>query len=188
MQFREPQPGILTLPLLDKAEADDIVKDIKVKTAWKPARVNGRKYKNEEAKEVRSATTASLSKASQEAELFNARVRSIIRPLIFKRWKHDILRHTDIQLVKYVPGDFFAVHRDNGQAYNDRYYTVVCYLNDNFEGGGTYFPSSDYTVEPVAGKAVIFPSDYLHKANEIISGEKYVAVIWMLDTEPVSWI
>lgn len=188
MQIHEPQPGILTLSLLDSAEAGEVLNEIQTTSNWKPAKVNGRKYKNEHAKEVRSATTTALKNASPAAELFNARIRSIVRPLIYKRWNHDILRHTDIQLVKYVPGDFFAVHRDNGQAYNDRYYTVVCYLNDDFEGGGTYFPSSDYTVEPVAGKAVIFPSDYLHKANEVVSGVKYVAVIWMLDTAPVSWI
>ncbi len=188
MKFDEPQPGIITLPLLEPKEAGEILQEIKKNHTWGPAKINGRKYKDAHAKEVRSATVSVIGQSTAEAELFNARIQSIVRPLIYKRWNHDILRHTNIQLVKYVPGDFFAVHRDNGSAYNERYYTVVCYLNDDFEGGGTYFPSSDYTVQPSAGKAVIFPSDYLHRADKILSGEKYIAVIWMLDTEPVSWI
>lgn len=188
MQYSESQPGIITLPLLNEDEAGSMLADLQENITWSPAKINGQKNKNSYAKEVRSATAAALEQSSEHSQLFEARIRSIVRPIIYKRWNHDILKHTNVQLVRYVPGDFFVVHRDNGSDYNERYYTVVCYLNSDFEGGGTYFPSSDYTVQPQAGKAVIFPSDYLHRANEVIEGVKYIAVIWMLDTPPVEWI
>ena len=188
MRYREPQPGLITLPLLEVEEAVEMLDDLKANTDWQPAKISSQKRKNRESKAVRSAMAAALAPSSPHAELFDARIRSIVRPLIYNRWNHDILRHTNVQLVRYVPGDFFVAHRDNGSDFNERYYTVVCYLNADFEGGGTYFPDSDYTVQPETGKAVIFPSDYLHRANEILAGEKYIAVIWMLDAPPVDWI
>ncbi|MFK7846953.1 MAG: prolyl hydroxylase family protein [Rhodothermales bacterium] len=188
MRYREPQPGVITLPLLNTNEAGEILGDLKANTDWNPAKISTRKRISKESKAVRSAMAAALPSSSPHAELIDARIRSIVRPIIYQRWNHDILRHTSVQLVRYTAGDFFAVHRDNGSSFNERYYTVVCYLNDDFDGGGTYFPDSDYTVQPEAGKAVIFPSDYLHRANEILKGVKYIAVIWMLDTPPVDWI
>jgi hypothetical protein len=59
-------------------------------------------------------------------------------------------------------------------------YTVVIYLNDNYEGGRTNFMSPDkskvlYTVTPVQGTALIFNHDIMHESEQVISGTKYIA-------------
>ncbi len=187
-RYQEPQPGIITLSLLDAVESADVLADLKAKHEWAPATVSGAATKAHHAPKVRSATVSSLEPNSETSLLFRGRVHSIIRPLIRQRWNRDIIHHSRIQLVKYVPGDFYKAHRDSGRKFDNRYFTVVCYLNDGFKGGGTYFPSSDYTVVPEAGKAVVFPSDYLHRADELIEGTKYIAVVWMLDSPPPKWI
>ena len=58
-----------------------------------------------------------------------------------------------------------------------RFLSVICYLNDEFEGGETSFPNFDYDSEVTTGGILIFPCTwtYLHKGNPIKSGSsKYV--------------
>jgi prolyl 4-hydroxylase len=69
-----------------------------------------------------------------------------------------------------------------------RIYTFLIYLNDDFEGGDTYFPNVDHTVVPEKGKAVLFRnvSDYgrilpesKHGGNPVLSGEKWIINKWI---------
>jgi predicted 2-oxoglutarate/Fe(II)-dependent dioxygenase YbiX len=90
--------------------------------------------------------------------------------------------------VRYQPGDYYAPHTDTGADLLDRYFTVLCYLNDDFEGGETRFPQIGYSVAPRRGKAVVFPATYLHQAGRVTSGEKYVIVSWLAGRPPIKWI
>ena len=58
-----------------------------------------------------------------------------------------------------------------------RFLSVICYLNDDFEGGETSFPNFEYESKVTTGGIIIFPCNwtYLHKGNPIKSGSsKYV--------------
>ena len=90
--------------------------------------------------------------------------------------------------MRYIPGGFYKAHTDSGRRSHARYITMVCYLNDDFQGGGTYFPNADYRVTPKQGMAVLFPADYLHQADTVLEGMKYIAIAWLVDTAPVKWI
>jgi 2OG-Fe(II) oxygenase superfamily len=85
-----------------------------------------------------------------------------------------------LQLVRYLPGQFFGVHHDMGDYDEEtgavhlppkslyckrRVVTLFCYLNAVEAGGATYFPSATtgkndsnggLRVEPVPGRAVLF--------------------------------
>jgi predicted 2-oxoglutarate/Fe(II)-dependent dioxygenase YbiX len=55
-------------------------------------------------------------------------------------------------------------------------------LNDNFDGGKILIKNADkcLTTEyngPV-GKAIIFPSTWIHKVEPITNGERYVLTAW----------
>jgi len=87
-----------------------------------------------------------------------------------------------IQVLRYKPGQRYVFHHDQAD-FQDRpeYYrtlSTVLYLNDGFEGGGTEFPHK--TFKPKAGYALFFPSNwcYPHSGQEVLSGEKRVAVTW----------
>jgi hypothetical protein len=60
-----------------------------------------------------------------------------------------------------------------------RYCAGVCYLNDDYEGGETYFPNLNVESKPKKGKVVLFPSnlEYQHGVKEI-KGERYTMPIW----------
>ena len=98
----------------------------------------------------------------------------------------------ELQIVKYEKGGYFKAHYDPEVVYksniNDRIYTIIIYLNDNFEGGETYFKELDIYVKPKKGKAVLFKSlnndkkilrKSFHQGQEITSGVKYMCNKWI---------
>jgi Rps23 Pro-64 3,4-dihydroxylase Tpa1-like proline 4-hydroxylase len=93
------------------------------------------------------------------------------------------LEQTRPQIVRYFPGNYYHLHRDNSGELYRRYVSVVCYLNDNFEGGSTYFPEIDLHVRPTQGSAILFNSNRLHAGSTVTSGVKYVLVLWLLGPE-----
>lgn len=107
----------------------------------------------------------------------------------------DIKKGEDLQGQKYQPGQFFKEHNDyfSGDAYDkhclssgNRTFTFMIYLNDNFEGGGTYFPKLEKTIQPELGKAVIWQNtidgepqpNTMHEGTTITKGVKYIITSW----------
>lgn len=104
-----------------------------------------------------------------------------------------------LQVVNYPIGGFFTPHYDacdGDSTYCDRMntkggprlWTILFYLNDNFEGGETVFPNINRVVKPKKGKAVIFKNindnriiikQALHGGEPIKSGEKWIANKWI---------
>jgi len=66
--------------------------------------------------------------------------------------------------------------------------SALVYLNDDFTGGETEFPKINIRVSPQKGKLVLWDNtfedgnpdhDSLHAGLPVISGTKYIAVIWI---------
>ena len=188
--YLEHRPGIITLPLLDQATCETIIDLCNEQDVWKQAGVVGQASQGHDhvATEVRSATLNAFRQGTDVWNLLHPKVDEIVRPLVRRQWHRDFSMHSEFQVVRYHPGDFYKAHRDSGPYNPDRYFSVVFYLNDDFQGGGTYFPDADYTVVPVQGQALLFPSDYLHHAERVLEGTKYIAVTWMLGQPPIKWI
>ncbi len=137
---------------------------------------------------TRSARILDVTAGADILARFEAEVRRRILPLISEIWRADFDGIEGTQLVGYKPGGHYDTHQDSGQTFADRYFTVVCYLNDDFEGGHTSFPSLPYQAQPRTGKAVIFPSAYYHCAEPVTRGEKFVLITWICGPVPVQWI
>lgn len=90
----------------------------------------------------------------------------------------------DWELIRYEPGQIFSPHVDAiiGSRWQQRQLSVILYLNDEFEGGGTHFPppGPGITVEPEAGKLVLFPPFYTHPHEGLppAEGTKYAVLGW----------
>ena len=93
------------------------------------------------------------------------------------------------QLVKYKVGEEFKAHYDCLNKENDRLFTTLIYLNDNFTGGGTTFTNTNETIIPKQGKLLLWKNllagkcnpKSLHSGDPIVEGTKYVLVNWVLD-------
>lgn len=83
--------------------------------------------------------------------------------------------------VRYRQGQHFQTHHDHGYSYNCTV-SLVAYINDDYEGGGLYFPIQDIHVKPTAGDLYVFPSNFMypHRAMPVTSGTKY-SIVTMLD-------
>jgi len=93
------------------------------------------------------------------------------------------------QILRYLPGGKYNRHADAEHMDKqtkqwvrglDRDYSVLLYLNEEFEGGELYFPNFDFRIKPRCGMLIGFPSDhrYLHEAEPTLSGKRYSVVSW----------
>mmetsp|Transcript_29549 Transcript_29549/g.44770 ORF Transcript_29549/g.44770 Transcript_29549/m.44770 type:complete len:270 (-) Transcript_29549:30-839(-) len=105
------------------------------------------------------------------------------------------LNFESLQLLKYEEGQFYKSHHDfidkhKNQVHGPRILTFFIYFNEVEEGGGTNFPKLDITVEPKAGRVLIWPSvldeDVFaedtrtdHAALAVIKGKKFAANAWI---------
>lgn len=100
----------------------------------------------------------------------------------------------EMQFLKYRPGGYFMVHADGEMIaehegrkqwvkHQDRDVSVLLYLNasSEYEGGLLRFPRQHILIKPELGMAVAFPSDhrFMHAAQEITSGTRYVVATWL---------
>lgn len=80
-----------------------------------------------------------------------------------------------LRFYRYEVGQQFEWHydgcheRENGER---SWLTFMIYLNDGYGGGQTAF--ADFTVEPVAGTALLFEHEVRHKGQPVTYGCKYV--------------
>lgn len=93
----------------------------------------------------------------------------------------------DLQVIRYKENQQYKPHLDPTRE-NDRVYTVILYLNDDFVGGETYFPLLDLKVKPKKGKSLCFLnrdsasqviSYSKHAGLPVTSGVKYICNIWI---------
>ncbi|MBD2459989.1 2OG-Fe(II) oxygenase [Oscillatoria sp. FACHB-1407] len=94
-------------------------------------------------------------------------------------------------VLRYREGQFYHRHVDNvllssrfqevQEGIPTRDISVVGYLNDDFEGGETYFDRQNVKVKPEAGAVLLFPSYFTHphESLPVIKGQKYAFTSWL---------
>jgi len=86
-----------------------------------------------------------------------------------------------IDLVKWEPGWSQPPHMDACEGLEFRDFGSVIYLNDDFNGGHTYYPNLDIEVVPKAGMLVVHPGtkDFYHGVTEVLDKTRYtIASFW----------
>ncbi|WP_103068225.1 2OG-Fe(II) oxygenase [Aquimarina sediminis] len=101
-----------------------------------------------------------------------------IQPFINKSFgKHAAIGLNEMfRIYKYDIGQRFKMHRDGSYVRNENecsFFSFLIYLNDDFEGGETYFEKG-ITVIPKQGDALVFYHPLRHEGKPIVSGTKYV--------------
>ena len=82
---------------------------------------------------------------------------------------------------RYNPGQgYHALHCENYGPGVNRVLAWTLYLNTITDGGGTYYPEYDKTIDAVEGKFCIFPAFWTHTHKGIVSNTetKYIATGW----------
>ena len=93
------------------------------------------------------------------------------------------------QMLRYPPGGKYNQHADAEHLdktknewirAQDRDYSILVYLNEEYEGGELELTNFNFRVKPTTGMLLAFPSDhrYLHAALPTTSGIRYALVSW----------
>lgn len=189
--YAEEIRGIFSLQLFDAATCKRIVKSVNDQNCWSAATIGeeaGGSYQSAVRSEYRAAFAYTPPIKSDIRQQFDQKIRTDIRPLVRQAWRRDFKKHEGTHLVRYLPGGFYVSHADAGLDVNDRYFTVICYLNDSFRGGQTSFPTLSFAFTPQIGKAIVFPATYVHRAEPVLKGRKYILVSWLVAADPIRWM
>jgi prolyl 4-hydroxylase len=122
-----------------------------------------------------------------------------IKNIIVKETDMSIDNQEKIHIVKYDIGGEYKQHHDffhpNTDYYSkvmqsggQRVYSCLFYLNDDFEGGETEFVNKNIKINPKTGRLLIWKNikengsldyDSFHAGLPVISGTKWIAIIWV---------
>lgn len=139
--------------------------------------------------EQRVTQTVPLSKVKSEVV---GKVALAYRDAVTPFFNAKLDTFSPPSVLKYLPGGKYDCHADS-ENWNpksrswiktmDRDYSLLLYVNDNYEGGALYFPNFDIRIQPKRGMLIAFPSDhrYLHAAEPLLSGQRFVVVSWAND-------
>ena len=110
-------------------------------------------------------------------------------------WFHDFMTHTMRPILAeqfhssshYFVHDAFCVKYQADQASNhlpihidESTHSLVLALNDDYEGGGTYFYDSDQTVRLATGDVLSFKGDELwHGGQALTRGTRYIIAVFL---------
>jgi hypothetical protein len=187
--------GIFSIQLYDPSRCDAILREVKRAKSWHAARVS-LEDGNPDGVVLPATRSAFILGSNKKRPLFcdfEGEVRWHVSPLVLRLWGVNLTGCDGTQLIRYKAGGLYAPHRDSSEepteiSFASRYFTVLCYLNSNFEGGKTDFPGLGYTTTPQVGKAIVFPSNYMHSAVPVSDGEKFVLLTWLCGPVPIRWI
>jgi predicted 2-oxoglutarate/Fe(II)-dependent dioxygenase YbiX len=95
------------------------------------------------------------------------------------------LQSEQFEILRYGENQQYKWHTDQGYNYKTqtgifvRQFSIVVYLNDDFEGGETEFQFTKVT--PQKGACLIFPSNFMfsHCSQPVKNGVKYACASWL---------
>ena len=97
-------------------------------------------------------------------------------------WDYHVTGYEVVQFAEYGPEQHYAWHTDTftlSPNPHDRKITVVCLLNDEFEGGQFQVRLyNDYDAPLEKGTIIAFPSILEHRVVPVTSGIRYSATMW----------
>jgi 2-oxoglutarate-Fe(II)-dependent oxygenase superfamily protein len=96
----------------------------------------------------------------------------------------NITHDSGFEMLRYHEGERFGIHTDAilGGGEGLRQLSALLYLNDDYEGGETYFPRQSLKFKAKAGDLLLFPSTfcYPHESLPVTKGTKYAIVTWFM--------
>lgn len=94
-----------------------------------------------------------------------------------------------LQVLRYKPGDQYRTHFDAIPGFaNQRILTMIVWLNQDYEGGETFFPTPNLKLRGRAGDALLFRNagpdgrrdpDSAHAGLPVTAGQKWIVSRWI---------
>lgn len=161
------------------SECDEFLKALDIHCQWKQATLEEQSILNTE---IRDSDVTSFHPMNFRLPSIFYDFTKVIWTYVNDyavRYKVAFSGMEHININRYKVGQRYNDHMDDGPGAN-RVISALLYLNDVEEGGETEFLFFNEAVKPVAGRLVIFPSNYAytHVAHPPTKGIKYSAAAW----------
>lgn len=146
-----------------------------------------------EVHEGRTSSGACFSRgATPEIEVIERRIAQLTNSPFENGEGLQVMRYEEGQ--HYLPHhDFFDIEKPGYEKYigsaGQRVFSVIMYLNDDFQEGETEFPILRFVVPPIRGSALVFRNvgadnsrpdcSTLHGGRPPKKGTKYIATKWI---------
>jgi predicted 2-oxoglutarate/Fe(II)-dependent dioxygenase YbiX len=125
-----------------------------------------------------------MSDDSERAAELWQRIAALAPQRVDRRW-YSVGVNERFRFYRYDVGQQFDWHADGYFERDNRersFFTLMIYLNEDFEGGATLFSARHSTpdafvnlrVKPATGLALLFRHPLVHKGQSVTRGRKYV--------------
>lgn len=184
-------PGGYLFDIFDQVECQSLIESASKINLWKTAAIT--RYENQN--DGKFSLISQIDKSKRDCERIHLadlnysrneiffecidRIKNKIFPILINDYNMDFSIISETEIVRYGVGGIFIPHVDSNKLKPYRAFTVILYLNDDFDGGQTSFPEINYSVEPSVGRVLIFPSHMLHGGESVTRGEKHIIVAWV---------
>jgi len=168
MKFRLEQDNFFS-----KEECDDLITSSEAK-GYEEALIRARGQGEVMNKDIRDNDRV-IWDSHETAEALYERVKDLL-PQDIDGWS-PIGLNERFRFYRYKDGQRFQPHMDGAFKRNDNevsLLTLLIYLNEDFDGGGTYLITLNELVKPKTGKLLIFDHKILHAGMAVTEGVKYV--------------
>ena len=96
-----------------------------------------------------------------------------------------------IQIIRWFPGMSQPPHSDDMtdtdiKGFSHRAFGSIIYLNNDYEGGQTYYPNFNFFIKPEPGMLAVHPGnpEHLHGVTEVKNNTRYtIASFWTFNQE-----
>jgi len=135
----------------------------------------------------RFVCSAQLPDRELDAQRVMQQVRHLSNWHVTNRFSGGKIVYSDTaQLVRWHAGLELTPHTDNmhpdgrPSVTAHRCYSSILYLNDDYEGGHTFFPGFGIRIRPEPGTLILFGAgpEYVHGITPVISGLRYTYAGW----------
>lgn len=115
----------------------------------------------------------------------------VIHDVVSRCMKHvdrPVRNCENLQVLRYKENGFYKFHQDSLGGKNQRMYTFIMALNDDYDGGETRFPNIGKSYKLNAGDVLLFDclnnyecKDYraVHGGMPVDRGEKWICNLWV---------
>jgi predicted 2-oxoglutarate/Fe(II)-dependent dioxygenase YbiX len=134
-------------------------------------------------KDYRSARQLSIPDGDLKARMED-RIRRRLVPEVLRALRYRVGEIKSYLAAAYDAAEAgrFRPHRDNMPPLQQRQFTVVINLNEDYEGGELRFPEyGTRTYRAPAGGAIVFASSLLHEVTLLTRGRRYVMISFFVD-------
>lgn len=156
------------------------IKELETQKSFKQAAIGNRTEKQTNS-EIRSDTIFWLEKEDATFTFFFKKIDELI--LHLNRNFYLGINDLEFHLAHYPAGAFYKKHKDAFKSDDARKISVILYLNRNWkkENGGElklYLGDPEKTIEPIAGRLVVFESHLEHEVLESKT-DRYSITGWL---------